>query len=46
MRTTAYETPHLAVSDIWVRYNDWSNFNGDIQAFNAEHESSWYPVIH
>lgn len=45
MRTTAYETPHLAVSDIWVRYNAWENFRGDIQAFNAEHVSSWYPVI-
>lgn len=45
MRTTAYETPHKSVSDIWVRYNDWANFNGDPQAFNAEHDSVWYPVI-
>lgn len=46
MRTKAYETPHLAVSDIWVRYNDWANFTGDIQAFNAKHVSTWYPVVH
>ena len=45
MRTEAYGTPHNGISDIWVRYNDWSNFNGDIAAFNGPHESSWYPVI-
>ncbi len=45
-RTASYATPHKAVSDVWVRYNAWSNFHGDMQAFNAEHESSWYPVIH
>lgn len=45
MRTEAYATPHKAVSDIWVRYNDWANFDGDPQAFNAAHESVWYPVI-
>jgi hypothetical protein len=45
MRTDAYRTPHKAVDDIWVRYNAWENFAGDVQAFNAEHESSWYPVI-
>lgn len=45
MRTEHYGTPHGGVSDIWIRYNDWSNFNGDPQAFNAEHESTWYPVI-
>jgi aspartyl/asparaginyl beta-hydroxylase len=45
MRTEAYQTPHNAVSDIWVRYNDWDNFHGDQAAFNAWHESVWYPVI-
>lgn len=46
MRTTLYEaTPHNEVSDIWVRYNDWENFNGDPQAFNGPHESVWYPVV-
>lgn len=45
MRTEAYGTPHNEVSDIWVRYNDWANFTGDIQAFNGPHESTWYPVV-
>ena len=44
-RTTAYQTPHKAVSDIWFRYNDWANFDGDMAKFNEEHESVWYPVI-
>lgn len=46
MRTDAYATPHKSVSDIWVRYNAWRNFTGDIEAFNGEHDSEWYPVIH
>lgn len=46
LRTGSYETPHKAVSDIWVRYNAWKNFTGDPARFNAEHESAWYPVIH
>jgi uncharacterized cupin superfamily protein len=45
MRTEAYGTPHNGIDDIWVRYNAWENFHGDPQAFNAEHVSSWYPVI-
>jgi len=44
MRTEAYGTPHGGVSDIWVRYNDWANFNGDQEAFNGPHQSVWYPV--
>lgn len=42
-RTLAYGTPHGAVSDIWVRYNDFANFTGDMAAFNGPHESVWYP---
>ena len=42
MRTEAYNTPHLAVSDIWVRFNAWHNFQGDPIAFNEKHESVWY----
>lgn len=45
MRTEAYATPHGKVSDIWVRYNDWSHFHGDQAAFNEEHDSVWYPVV-
>lgn len=44
-RTEAYGTPHNGVSDIWVRYNDWSAYTGDWHAFHEEHESVWYPVI-
>lgn len=44
-RTESYNTPHKAVDDIWVRYNAWENFRGDREAFNAEHVSSWYPVV-
>ena len=43
LRTEAYQ--HRQVSDIWVRYNDWANWDGDVQAFNGPHESVWYPVI-
>lgn len=45
---TAYG-PHTQVSDIWVRYNDFANFKGDLGSsadrarFNEEHESVWYP---
>jgi hypothetical protein len=39
------ESPHRELSDIWVRYNPIENFNGDMQQFNAEHVSQWYPVI-
>lgn len=44
LRTELYGTPHKSVSDIWVRYNAWENFDGDIAAFNGPHESVWYPV--
>lgn len=45
VRTEQYGTPHLAVSDIWVRYNPWENFRGDLPKFNEIHMSEWYPVI-
>lgn len=44
-RTAHPDSPHREVSDIWVRYNPQDNFHGDMQAFNAEHVSEWYPVI-
>lgn len=43
-RTAHPQSPHREVSDIWVRYNPIENFHGDMQAFNAEHQSEWYPV--
>jgi hypothetical protein len=42
LRQRAYV--HQAISDIWVRYNPWDNFTGDVAAFNGPHESAWYPV--
>ena len=38
-RTEAYETPHKAVSDIWVRYGDAPD------ACSRPHESHWYPCV-
>lgn len=47
LRTTFYETPHKAVSDIWVRYNAIENLNPDnLPAFNDEHDSVFYPAWH
>lgn len=37
---------HTGMSDIWVRYNSWKNYHGDITAFNGEHISVWYPEAH
>jgi hypothetical protein len=45
LRTEAYGTPHLQVSDIWVRYNAWENYDGDAAKFVLEpHKSEWYGV--
>lgn len=44
-RTCNPNSPHREVSDIWLRYNALSNFNGDMARFNGPHESVWYPVI-
>lgn len=43
-RTSHPQSPHREVSDIWVRYNPIENYQGDMQAFNAEHDPEWYPV--
>lgn len=46
LRTDRYNTPHNEVSDIWVRFNPWENFDGDGYKFTCEeHESKWYPCI-
>jgi len=46
LRTDRYRTPHEGVSDIWVRFNAWENFDGDAVKFTMEpHESAWYPCI-
>lgn len=36
---------HAGISDIWVRYNDWANYRGDLAAFNEPHRSVWYPAF-
>lgn len=35
---------HADMSDIWVRYNAWENYHGDLAAMSEPHESVWYPV--
>jgi hypothetical protein len=45
LRTDRYNTPHSGISDIWVRFNDWANFDGDPVAFTMRpHDSVWYPA--
>lgn len=40
-------SPHVAMSDIWVRYNDDSEAKrtGDYSKFNEQHYPVWYPSI-
>lgn len=43
LRTESYDSPHGKVSDIWVRYNAFENFDpANPAAFNEPHESEWY----
>jgi len=44
IRTKVYE--HSQVADIWVRYNDWKNYDParGLASFNQEHDASWYPA--
>ena len=37
-------TPHAAMHDIWVRYNAWERFEGDLKRFNGPHFPVWYPA--
>lgn len=36
---------HSRISDVWVRYNAWANYTGDLAAFNGPHASVWYPAF-
>lgn len=47
LRKERSESPHLAMSDIWIRYNDDSEFKktGDYSKFNDLHYPIWYPAI-
>lgn len=39
------DKPHAEMSDIWVRYNDFSNFDpANPAAFNDKHVPVWYPA--
>jgi len=43
-RTEQYSSPHHEISDIWVRYRDIKEFDGDWDKFNGPHEPIWYPA--
>lgn len=44
LRAEHPQSPHRDVHDIWLRYNDWKNYqNEDVSTFNKEHDSVWYP---
>lgn len=42
-RAANYDSPHLSMVDIWVRYNALSALKDNPAAFNDEHDSVWYP---
>jgi Aspartyl/Asparaginyl beta-hydroxylase len=47
LRTTHVNTAHRDVDDIWLRYNDWANFDPEHpQDFGKEHETVNYPAWH
>jgi Aspartyl/Asparaginyl beta-hydroxylase len=51
LRTKLYQGPHNSVSDIWMRYRHWSEFDQQaadgVQRFVGEpHDSSWYPAAY
>ena len=46
-RASAYASPHTAMKDIWVRYNDIRKFaDGNLAHFNDEHDPIWYPAYY
>jgi hypothetical protein len=42
-RTEQTGSPHHGVDDIWLRYNDYANWTGDLAAASDAHTSVWYP---
>lgn len=48
LRTTHENSPHTAVADIWVRFNDIGEYQktGNPSSVLDQHESVWYPAIH
>lgn len=45
-RKTTEGTPHGAMSDIWLRYNDATSYRekGDFTGFNDPHDAVYYPA--
>lgn len=43
LRADRYESPHTQMTDIWVRYNEYSNLERSPTTFNDQHDSVWYP---
>lgn len=44
-RTYFEGSPHQGIDDIWVRYNDFANWDPvNPHEFNQPHESIWYPA--
>lgn len=44
-RAQVYMSPHAAMKDIWVRYNDIAKYT-DLTSFNDEHDPVWYPAFY
>lgn len=44
LRAKSDKSPHAGSSDIWVRYRDLKEFDGDVQCFNGPHFPIWYPA--
>jgi hypothetical protein len=44
-RTKAEDSPHRAVSDIWVRYASFDALAALADPVNDPHESMWYPCV-
>lgn len=43
LRTENADSPHHGCDDIWIRFNDFKNYDpNNPQAFYSEHESVWY----
>lgn len=47
LRTTFVDSPHAAVDDIWIRFNDVSRYEatGDPSTIVDGHESIWYSAV-
>lgn len=46
-RRTVPGSPHVDMTDIWVRYNDVAPYleKGSLEGFGDEHDSVWYPIV-